>query len=829
MIKKGFNAPLMVILLILFVIGLNCLPDFQPAQAEASRAGSSAPVQGDEKEPIAYVGHGGLFDQSGKQITVTLEFVAKAQDWYRNKLVSRLPTDRKAAFDQFRKNFNDLVKLSSPTQDEQTRLVVQQYSLDWLIANSNVDVRTAGKLKALKSALRWKLPRRDNVKDFKFGQEFKLNPDIQNKISSPELGLHRMSRLFAATTNLGQAYIDECRAADVPIPPPIGQLDPTGLTGWKSQGFIPTNQQFIVGTPAEVRTFQSFSPVGLCVALPRYADDALTTVALDGVICMGQTSSKVCFWDNQMSGNAFEFDSGTRIPIGVPDLSINPDGLYQAGGFELLGGSGGVCTDCHAGQNPYNIHPMADLNPIGGGPLMGDLNAPPLSLPTFSVARYDPLVAAAWPQNQLSQTQPYVPASCSGCHRASGSGGAFPHLSPDIPGYCGVLRTAVGALPLPALSDQPNPLPTMPLGAPGSLVCTPNLPNTDPRFRACTAAMTASCSPGLPATSTDPLLLKCTPALNTFLDWCNVPATSGPADRGDPHLTTTNGIDYDFQAAGEFRALRNSSTGFELQTRQSPIQTSFTPGANAYTGLASCVSLNTAVAVRLGKHRVTYQPRGGALTSGEQLELRVDGQLITLSGGGINLGNGNLITRADAEGGLNIIASDGTHIIVTPNFWASEGYWYLNVEVLNSPAREGTMGHIVARDWLPLGPTGSSFGPAPATLLDRHNLLNIRFADAWRVTNTTSLFDYMAGTSTADFTNRNWPPKPGDPCRLAGSIRPPVQGMRAETARELCSVIKDKKIFESCVLDLTATGEAGFVRAYLRSLKLRDGAITGIP
>jgi hypothetical protein len=333
----------------------------------------------------------------------------------------------------------------------------------------------------------------------------------------------------------------------------------------------------------------------------------------------------------------------------------------------------------------------------------------------------------------------------------------------------------------------------------------------------------------LAATSTDPLLIKCTPALSTFLDWCNVPATSGPSDRGDPHLTTTNGIDYDFQAAGEFTALRNSSSGFELQTRQSPISTSFTPGANAYTGLASCVSLNTAVAVRLGKHRVTYQPPGGTFTSREQLELRVDGELVILPPGGINLGDGNLITRADLEGGLNIIAADGTHVIVTPNFWASEGYWYLNVEVVNSPAREGTMGHILSRDWLPLAPNGSSFGAAPAALLDRHNLLNLRFADAWRVTNTNSLFDYASGTSTVDFTNRNWPPKPGDPCTLTGSPRPPVKPMKPELARELCSQIKDKRIFENCVFDLTVTGERGFVDAYLRSLKLREVAITGIP
>jgi hypothetical protein len=496
--RNNLNAPLLALFAILVISALYCIPHVQPAQAEAFESNFVAVPQADVNEPIAYVGHGGFFDRNGKQITVTLEWVARTQEWYRNKLASSLPALKRSGFELLQKRLNDTAQLANIQEEAQTRLVIQQYSLDWLVANSKVDVRTAGKVNALKQALRLKLPSRNNLRGFKFGQEFKLNPDIQNRINSPELSLNK-ARLFSATINQGQAYIDECRAAGVPIPPPIGQLDPAGVSGWKSQGFIPTTQQFIVGTPAEVRTFQSSSPVGLCIALPRYVDDTLARVALDGVICLGQASSKVCFWDNQMSGSGFEFDSGTRIPIGVADLSVNADGLYQAGGFELLGGSGGVCTDCHAGQNPYNIHPLADLNPAGGGPLMGDLNAAPLSLPTFSVARYDPFVAAAWPQNQLSQTQPYVPASCSGCHRATGSGGAFPHLSPELPGYCGILRSAVGALPLPATAgDRANPLPTMPLGSPGSLVCTPNLPNTDPRFVACTAAMTASCSPAWP-------------------------------------------------------------------------------------------------------------------------------------------------------------------------------------------------------------------------------------------------------------------------------------------------------------------------------------------
>ena len=42
-----------------------------------------AQTQAQEKEPIAYIGHGGFFDHDGKQIELAVDFVAKAQDWYR--------------------------------------------------------------------------------------------------------------------------------------------------------------------------------------------------------------------------------------------------------------------------------------------------------------------------------------------------------------------------------------------------------------------------------------------------------------------------------------------------------------------------------------------------------------------------------------------------------------------------------------------------------------------------------------------------------------------------------------------------------------------------
>lgn len=758
------------------------------------------PAQAQQEEPIASVGHGAFFDRSGRQVAPTVEWVGRAQAWYRARLLAGLTENQQGEFAVFERRLGERLNVSG-----QARLVVQQRSLDWLVARTPrtaANGRMRGKLNALKSELGWRLPRSSNPRAVERRERFQLGPQLEARLRQPEFDVRVGGNgpLSLVTTNSGLAYNNECgnAANRVPVPPPINQMDPAGTSGWRSLGFIPTGNQFIVSTPAEVRVYQSAD--GMCIALPRYWDDTLAVAKLDGVICLSsRPASRACFWDNQRSGARFDIPAGTIVPIGY---TTTPGGLYQAGGAELLGGSGGVCTDCHAGENPYIIHPEVELENavVAGGSttftpngiFMGAFSSAPLNLPTFAPNRYDPIVAAAWPQNQLSQTPPYVPTTCNNCHQQGGAG-RFPHLSPDLPDYCTtILPTAIA----------------------GNTSIVPNVP------------------PTMPASPYTPGSMAGTTPVNDFLAWCGVPATSGPSDRGDPHLTTTNGINYDFQAAGEFVALRNSSTGFELQTRQTPVLTSFTPGANPYTGLASCVSLNTAAAVRVGRHRISYQPSAQRAGNTERMQLRIDGRPVTLAARGVNLGGGNRIALAASGGGIDVRLDDGTRLFITPNYWASEGYWYLNVEVLDSPAREGTMGHIMGSNWLPFAPNGTSFGPAPGSLAARHGLLNGLFADAWRVTNATSLFDYAPGTSTASFTNRAWPPPPGGTCTAlrgnplpGGQPRRPVAPMRPDVAERLCRPIQDRAARDNCVFDLTATGNAAMAEDYLRTLRARGAPI----
>lgn len=307
--------------------------------------------------------------------------------------------------------------------------------------------------------------------------------------------------------------------------------------------------------------------------------------------------------------------------------------------------------------------------------------------------------------------------------------------------------------------------------------------------------------------------------VNELLHWGSL--NDGFND-GDPHLTTVDGVHYDFQSAGEFVALREGN-GLQIQTRQTPVPTTFNPGPNPYTGLATCVSLNTAFAARVGQHRVTYQPNISGVPDPSGLQLRVDGVLTALGAQGLNLRLDGRIVKSPDGNGIEIDFPDGASLIVTPGWWASQGKWYLNVSVFHTSASEGIMGAIASGSWLPALPNGTSPGPMPAALHDRYVVLNQTFADAWRVSDATSLFDYAPGTSTATFTLKSWPPE-GLPCIIPDST--PVKPASLDVAQHACRSVVGKNRKEDCVFDVRVTGNTGFAKTYLESQKIRVGSTT---
>lgn len=304
---------------------------------------------------------------------------------------------------------------------------------------------------------------------------------------------------------------------------------------------------------------------------------------------------------------------------------------------------------------------------------------------------------------------------------------------------------------------------------------------------------------------------------NELLHWS--PLTDGHDD-GGAHLTTVDGVHFNFPSAGEFVLLRGE--GVEVQIRRTPVATTFDPGPDPYDGLTMCPSLDTAIAARVGSSIVTYQPSISGDSDPSGMQLRINGKLTTPTAEGVNFDGGGRVVKSPAGDGIEVDFPDGTVVIAIPGWWGSQGTWYLNVQVGRTRVSEGVMGAIAEGSWLPALPGGQSLGAMPSSLQQRFVKLN-EFANAWRVTPETSLFDYAPGTSTATFTLANWPSE-NSPCALPNSK--PVTPAAPAVAQAACKGINGEKAKTDCILDVRITGEIGFARTHLISQRIRSSGTT---
>ena len=288
---------------------------------------------------------------------------------------------------------------------------------------------------------------------------------------------------------------------------------------------------------------------------------------------------------------------------------------------------------------------------------------------------------------------------------------------------------------------------------------------------------------------------------------------------GDPHTYTVDGTRYDFQGVGEFTLLRGNDV--EIQVRQTPVSAA-NPITDGHSGLTVCVSLITAVATRVGRYRVSYQPT----REGKLLQLFVNGKPTKCPPQGIDVGSHRIsMFDADGEQGLRIDYADGTVFTATPAFWDRYSVWYMNVAVSQTRAHEGVMGFVSDGSWLPRLRDGGDVGAMPASLQDRYEVLYKKFADSWRVDDQTSFFVYEPGTSTETFTDRDWPGE-RPPCNdikpeLAAPGTHELRGMAVEKAEMICRVVTEPDLYSNCVFDVATTGDEMFAKDYVAAQELR--------
>jgi len=196
----------------------------------------------------------------------------------------------------------------------------------------------------------------------------------------------------------------------------------------------------------------------------------------------------------------------------------------------------------------------------------------------------------------------------------------------------------------------------------------------------------------------------------------------------DVHLTTFDGLYYNFQAAGEFILTQSTLLGnsFQIQIRLQP------------WGNSPAVTVMTQIAAAIGTDRVTFGINRSSfvMVDGNPVALSAAQPVLALSGGTLTRITAATYQLAWSTGEVATISNGGS---------------FLNISVFGGPLDgPGSMRGLLGRD---SGPA-NDFALPNGTVLQQPltpAVLYGQYANAWRITQAQALLDYNTGQTTVTF------------------------------------------------------------------------------
>ncbi len=249
---------------------------------------------------------------------------------------------------------------------------------------------------------------------------------------------------------------------------------------------------------------------------------------------------------------------------------------------------------------------------------------------------------------------------------------------------------------------------------------------------------------------------------------------------GDPHLTSLDGLGYDFQAVGEFILLEaTSGDDITVQVRTTPIN--------------DAVSVISVMATEIDGNTIQ-------IDEGADTPLTINGTAFTIDplDGPIDVGGGQVYYDAAANM-YTIVYPSGEQVAVGVYDGFMNVCAFLN-DTRPAGSVQGLLGNADGDRSNDLALRDGTVLPQPVDYDDLYG----QYADSWRIAESEALFDRATGETTADFTDTSYP-------RVFVTLDDlPAQLVADATAIVDAAGITDPILRQNAILDVALTGNTDF-------------------